>query len=375
MAATIVRVLVLDATAARRARLERLLQGEPSFVVVGGAGSAQEAAEVARRRQPEVILLGLAGAAAQATGWVRDIMNAWPLPIVAVAAERPEAVAQRAFALLEAGALAVLREPEPPDGAVRSAELAALLQHLRLMAEVRVVRRWTHAAGPHAASPALPLPARPRPRPRTAPAPLQLPAAPPAAAAARKTARVQVVAIGASTGGPVTLKRVLCSLPASFPVPILIVQHIADGFVDGLASWLSAACAIPTEVARTGVKAEAGRAYLAPNGVHMRLAADGRLELDAGPPVNGHRPAVSCLFASIAAHCPASAIAILLTGMGRDGAAELKMLKDGGAITIAQDHASSVIHGMPGEAIRCGGATYVMSPEEIAAALPALAAK
>lgn len=186
---------------------------------------------------------------------------------------------------------------------------------------------------------------------------------------------MKLVAIGASTGGPVALKRVLCSLPASFPVPILIVQHIADGFVEGLASWLSAACAIPTEVARPGVQTEAGRAYIAPDGVHMRLDAGGRLELDAGAPVNGHRPAVSCLFASIAAHCPGGAIAVLLTGMGKDGAAELKELKDGGAITIAQDQASSVIHGMPGEAIRCGGATYVMSPEEIAAALPALAAK
>ena len=385
MAVRIVRVLVLDTTAVRRSRLEGLLAGEPAFLVVGSAGSAQQATDLIRRKQPDVILLGLAGAAAQALGWVRDIMSATPLPIVAVAADRPETVEQRAFALLEAGAIAVLREPAARDAGGRSGELAALLQSLRLMAEVKVVRRWQRPPLPQDAA-SLPeppaWPARPRSRARSAPAPLHLPApAPPQlpaalpAVAVGKPAAVQLVAIGASTGGPVALKRVLCTLPASFPVPILIVQHIAHGFVDGLASWLSASCAIPTEVARPGQQLQAGRAYIAPDGVHMRLAGGGRLEFDAAPPVNGHRPAVAYLFASVALHCPGRAVAILLTGMGRDGAAELKLLKDGGSLTIAQDRATSVIHGMPGEAIRCGGATYVMSPEEIAAALPALVAR
>ena len=97
-----------------------------------------------------------------------------------------------------------------------------------------------------------------------------------------------------------------------------------------------------------------------------------RRPLVEGPPLNGHRPSVGCLFASVAEHLGRHAIGILLTGMGRDGAVELKLLKDAGGITIAQDEASSVVHGMPGEAIRRGGASYVMSPEEIAAALPGL---
>lgn len=381
MPAGIVRVLVLDTTAPRRSRLERVLAGEPSFLVVGAAGSAQEAMDLAQRKRPDVILLGLAGAAPHATGWVRDIMGTSPLPIVAVAADRPEVVQQRAFALLEAGAIAVLREPPTQDVGGCGGELAALLQSLRLMAEVKVVRRWQRPPMLQV-FPALSAAARPRSRARPAPAPLEaslpasapprLPAALPSVAARGKSATVRLVAIGASTGGPMALKRVLCSLPASFPVPILIVQHIADGFIEGLASWLSGSGAIPTQVACPGTQLQAGRAYIAPDGVHMRLAADGRLEFDTGAPVNGHRPAVASLFASVAMHCPGRAIAILLTGMGRDGAAELKLLKDGGCITIAQDRATSVIHGMPGEAIRCGGATYVMSPEEIAAALPAL---
>jgi two-component system chemotaxis response regulator CheB len=184
---------------------------------------------------------------------------------------------------------------------------------------------------------------------------------------------VEILAVGASTGGPNALATFLGDLPADFPVPIVIVQHMADGFLHGMAQWLSASCAVPTEIADPSTELRPGRAYVAPDGSHMRVAPQLRLAFSGGAPVHGHRPAVSCLFESVAAHYGRHAIGVLLTGMGKDGAAELKLMHDAGAITIAQDEASSVVHGMPGEAIRCGGATYVMSPEEIGAALPALA--
>jgi two-component system chemotaxis response regulator CheB len=170
----------------------------------------------------------------------------------------------------------------------------------------------------------------------------------------------------------VALKQLLCALPANFPVPIVIVQHMADGFLHGMAQWLSAACRLPTGIAGPGTELKPGHAYVAPDGVHMRVAPQLRLDFAGGPPVHGHRPAASCLLASVAAHYGPHAIGILLTGMGKDGAAELRQMRDAGAITIAQDQASSAVHGMPGEAIRCGGATYVMSPQEIGATLPAL---
>jgi len=356
-----VRVLVLDAAAARRARLERLLEADPALQVIGSASSAPQAVELAQRKQADVILMGLSSTATQAVGWVQHIMHERALPIVGVGTGRAESIHQQAFPLMDAGAIAVVREPDAASDAVSGGEHVALLQTLRLMAEVKVVRRWTR----------LPLPT-PTPTPMQSP-PAARPARAPVIIQTRRP--VELVAIGASTGGPVALKELLGPLPASFPVPILIVQHIAGGFVEGLASWLSASSSVRTEVARQGTRPEPGRAYIAPDGQHMRLGAGGRLEFDGGGPVNGHRPSVSCLFESIAATCAPRAIAILLTGMGTDGAAELKRLKDGGAVTIAQDRGSSVIHGMPGEAIRCGAATYVMSPKEIAAALPALAAK
>jgi two-component system chemotaxis response regulator CheB len=221
------------------------------------------------------------------------------------------------------------------------------------MAEVKVVRRWaslaaTAAPQPLLASGRMPQLARP----------------------ARDG--IELVAIGASTGGPVALKQLLLPLPASFPVPLVVVQHMSDGFLRGMADWLGAACALPVQIATAGTELLPGRVYLAPDGKHMRIAANRQLSLDAGAPVYGHRPAVSCLFASVAEQYGRHAIGILLTGMGKDGAAELKLMKEAGAITIAQDEASSAVHGMPGEAIRGGAASYVMSPEEIGAALPAL---
>jgi two-component system chemotaxis response regulator CheB len=356
-----VRVLVLDASPPRRARLQRLLEEDGTLQVVGQAASAEQAIGMAERVRAEAILAYHAAATAPTVAWIEAIMRARPLPLVVASAASAHAEDRLAFELLQAGALAVL--PDPAMRAGRHAEEAAgqLVQALRLMADVKVVRRW---AGPQRATAPLPptLPAR-----SAAASPAM--AAPPA----RRARRIELVAIGASTGGPVVLKDLLSALPASFPVPILVVQHMAAGFVAGLANWLATHCAIGVQVAAPGMALRGGCAYLAPDGMHMRLARGGALAFDHEPPVNGHRPAVACLFESVARHCGANAVAVLLTGMGNDGAAELKQLRDAGAVTIAQDRASSAVHGMPGEAIRRGAATYVMTPERIGAALPALA--
>lgn len=346
-----VRVLVLDASPGRRQRLQRLLESDGSLQVVATAGSIDQAITGAARRQADVIVIGQGDAPEQAVGWTRSVMQARATPIVVVAAAVSPVEERQAFALMEAGALAVLRDPGPATAPQHETGVQGLLTAVRLMAEVRVVRRWAAATGAPAAASPLPVPPRLR---RT------------------RAGRVELVAVGASTGGPVALKQLLQPLPAAFPVPIVIVQHMADGFLQGLAEWLSASCAMPTRVAMRGTALLPGHAYLAPDGSHMRVAPELQLVFDPGPAVNGHRPAVSCLFDSAAEHYGRHAIGILLTGMGKDGAAELKRMKDVGAVTIAQDESSSVVHGMPGEAIRCGAASYVMSPEEIGAALPAL---
>lgn len=351
MTAPTVRVLVLDGSPSRRQRLQRLLEADAALEVVATAGTADQAIASAARRQADVIVLGQGSNPVQAIEWTRGIMQARATPIVVVTAAVSPVEERQAFALMEAGALAVLRDPGPATTPQHEAGVDSLLTSVRLMAEVKVVRRWAATAAGHVQAP--PVPRQPR-------------------VARSDRGGVELVAIGASTGGPVALRQVLGALPAGFPAPIVIVQHMADGFLHGLADWLSATCAVPTQMAVVGTVLQPGRAYLAPDGAHLRVAPGWQLEFDAGPPVHGHRPAVACLFGSAAQHYGRRAIGILLTGMGRDGAEELKQMKDAGALTIAQDEASSVVHGMPGQAIRCGGASHVMSPDEIGAALPAL---
>ena len=153
-----------------------------------------------------------------------------------------------------------------------------------------------------------------------------------------------------------------------------MVQHIASGFAGGFAHWLGQSSALPVQLAQHGEMTLPGHIYIAPDGHHMKAGPGGRILLGQDAPENGLRPSVACLFRSVAKVYGARAAGVLLSGMGKDGAQELKLMKEQGAVTIAQDQASSVVHGMPGEAIRLGGATYVLPPENIAPALMSLVA-
>ena len=178
--------------------------------------------------------------------------------------------------------------------------------------------------------------------------------------------------MGASTGGPPVLQAVLAGLPKDFSVPILIVQHIAHGFLPGMVEWLNQTSGLRITVASQGTRPLPGHVYLAPDSVHMGVSSGGRILLAHDEPENGLRPAVSYMFRSLASVFGASALGMLLTGMGKDGAVELKLMKDKGATTIVQDQESSVVHGMPGVAIELGGATHVLAADKIADALVTL---
>jgi two-component system chemotaxis response regulator CheB len=202
-----------------------------------------------------------------------------------------------------------------------------------------------------------------------------LPAVPTSGGIQRWPAQTQIrlVAIGASTGGPQVLQTILASLPEDFAVPILIVQHIAAGFSVGLVDWLVQSSKLPVHLPTHGELVLPGHVYVAPDELQMAISKQGRVYLRADEPENGLRPSVSYLFRSVAQAYGPSAVGVLLTGMGKDGAWELKLMKEQGALTIAQDRSSSVVHGMPGEAIRLGGASYVLSPEKIHMTLASLA--
>jgi two-component system chemotaxis response regulator CheB len=178
--------------------------------------------------------------------------------------------------------------------------------------------------------------------------------------------RIQLIAIGASTGGPMALQIILSRLPENLPVPVLIVQHIARGFVTGFLEWLSATSGIKLKIAEDGEPISSGVGYIAPDDFQMGISRKGKIILSDQPPENGLRPSVSYLFRSVAQSMGPNAMGVLLTGMGKDGAEELKTMKEMGACTLVQNAESSVVFGMPGEALRIGAADQALSPEKIA---------
>ncbi len=221
--------------------------------------------------------------------------------------------------------------------------VAKLIRTVKAMSEVKVVRRRTKARKPKA-DPKISSRMQIRPAPT----------------------RIEMVAIGASTGGPHVIRAILSNLPEHFSVPVLIVQHIAPRFIEGMVEWLGKKTALPVQIPKNGDRAKEGQVYFAPDDRHMGINKEGEIVLSNASPINGARPSVAHLFSSVAKVFGQRAIGLLLTGMGKDGAQELKLMRNKGAVTIAQDKESSVVYGMPGEAIKLGAADYVLSPEEIA---------
>jgi two-component system, chemotaxis family, protein-glutamate methylesterase/glutaminase len=186
------------------------------------------------------------------------------------------------------------------------------------------------------------------------------------------TARGEVVAVAASTGGPAALYQLLSDLPGDFPTPLLIVQHISPGFVPGLAEYLTKAGTLRVKVAQAGERLAPRTAYLAPDGAHLGVGAGRRVKIDASPPLSGFRPSASYLFESAAQSYGRTIIAVILTGMGEDGAAGLKAVRQAGGHIIAQDEATSLVFGMPRAAIRAGLADQVLPLERIGTELTKL---
>ncbi|MCX6844861.1 MAG: chemotaxis-specific protein-glutamate methyltransferase CheB [candidate division WOR-3 bacterium] len=344
-----IRVLIVEDSPVAREFLAYVLSSDPAIQVVGFARNGVEAVEVARKERPDVITMDIHMPIMDGYEATRRIMETVPTPIVIVSGSTGANEVAGTFLALERGALAVVRRPPGLNHAEFEAGSRELIQTVKLMSEIKVVRRIPRAAREAAHFPT----------PGTA----------------APGAIIRAIAIGASTGGPPVLQRILSRLPRDLPVPLLIVQHMAAGFIRGFAEWLSGASSFPVHIASPGEVPLPGHGYTPPDGLHLGLDSDARIMLSDLPPENGLRPAVAHLFRSVAQVLGPDAAGVLLTGMGTDGAKELKMMKDRGAITIAQDEASSVVFGMPGEAVKLGAAAYVLPPEGIAALLATLARK
>lgn len=345
-----VKVLVVEDSPSIREFLVYLLASDPEIRVIGTAANGEEALAAVASKRPDVVTMDIHMPKMNGFEATRKIMESCPTPIIIVTGSSSGDELATTFLALEAGALAVMKRPMGIGHPQHAATAMELIQTIKLMAEVKVVRRWAQ-------------------RPKS------IPAAVPAAMPYRPlpAAGIRLVAIGSSTGGPLVLQEILATLPGNFPVPIIVVQHIADGFTEGFAQWLTHSSGFPVSVATHNEFMQPGRAYVAPNGYQATVDRSGRIALQKDSPENGLCPSVSCLFRSVAAAYGPNAVGILLTGMGKDGAAELGLMRGKGAVTIAQDKESAVVHGMPGEAIGLGAAMYVLPPDKIAAALAGMA--
>lgn len=345
-----IKVLVVEDSPLVREFLVYLFASDQELRVIGTASNGEEAIMAARDKKPDVITMDIHMPKMNGYAATRAIMENFPTPIVVVTGSSSVDETALPIRALEAGALAVVKRPAGighPDHAATAREL---IQTVKLMSEIKVVKRWArHRASTLAEMEPVP--------PGTPISPAQSPN------------NIRLVAIGSSTGGPLVLQQILSGLPKGFPVPIIVVQHIAEGFIEGFTEWLAESTGFPSSVASNGKIMEPGHAYIAPGGYQTVVDGFGRIALKKDGPENGHRPSVSYLFRSVAASYGSGAVGILLTGMGKDGAAELGLMRAKGALTIAQDKESSVVHGMPGEAVRLGAASYVLAPDKIVSAL------
>jgi two-component system chemotaxis response regulator CheB len=334
------RVLVVEDSATVRGRLcETLTEG--GFEVVGEAADGERAIALCQSLRPDVVTMDMMLPGLTGLDATEHIMALCPTPILIVSSSTNRGELFRTYDALAAGAVDVLEKPgsDEPDAAWDERFCAAV----RMVARIRVI---TH--------PRLKLRRLAEARPL----------------ASERERRASIVALGVSTGGPRALLDVLGVLPRDYPLPVIAVIHLGGPFGSAFAEWLDREIPLKVEWARTGAIPQAGRVALAPPDVHLAIRGR-RFVLTRDPERHSCRPSVDVLFESIAADYGPTALGCLLTGMGRDGAAGLLAIRQAGGTTIAQDEASSVVFGMPREAVLLGAAERVLALAEIGPALAA----
>ena len=336
---TRIRVMIVEDSAVVRTLLEEIIGRDPRLQVAASVASAEEGLELLHRVAPDVISLDIRLEGMNGFEATQRIMAERPTPIVVVSASVENTDLRISINALKAGALAIVEKPVGVGREDYQRLAAQICTQLAIMSEVKVVRQRRQPSPPAQvrATPGL----RPQPGPH------------------------RILGLTASTGGPSALSRLLGSLPADFPLPILVVQHIGAAFLEGFAAWLGDVCPFESSVAREGEVPTAGRVYVAPHDRHLQVRG-GRLWLTQGPPLSNQRPSGTALFESLAREYGARAIGVLLTGMGDDGAAGLLALRQAGGFTIAEDESTAVIYGMPQVACRLGAPCVSLPLPEIA---------
>ncbi len=329
------RVLICEDSPLFVDALTEVVDGDPRLSVCGVATDGAKAVKLCRELKPDLVTMDVLMPVMDGLDAIGEIMADCPTPILVMTADPRGESGELAVEALRRGALDIIQKPTRWPGTPD--EIRAFREQIRLLASISVVR---HMA--------------PRQRVRRAPV-------------RRQGRSNRVVAIAASTGGPPALAQVLQDVGAEFPCGIACVQHISAGFAENLASWLNSVSPLDVSLARHGQRVRPGLCLLAPDGHQMRISPVGRVVLDTTPAVDGHRPSGTVLLKSVADSYGSAAIGVVLTGMGRDGAAGLKAIRNIGGATLAQDEATSAVWGMPRSATECGAAQTIAPLDEVGA--------
>lgn len=336
-----IRVLIVEDSITQREILKRLVNGDGAFTVIAEARNGREAIAKVLEHSPDVVLMDIHMPDMDGIEATRQIMRQCPVPIVVASATLKKQDVNLALQALEAGAVSVISKPE---GAVLL-HLEKIGPNLRdeLLAASTAKLQHRVSFG------------------RRQPAERRM------LSSARMTP-IDIIGVCASTGGPPVLMQIFSALPKPLPVPVLLVQHISEGFEEGFARWLSDTTGQSVCLALPGQKLGPG-IWMAPNGKHLTVSSHTRIALEPKNARDIHSPSGNPLFESLAKQFGARAVGVLLTGMGDDGARGLLALKQAGGTTIIQDETSSLIWGMPKSGKQLNAGTHELNPEEIVAAL------
>ncbi|MEW5854669.1 MAG: chemotaxis protein CheB [Myxococcota bacterium] len=342
-----VRVVAVDDSSLCRWALREVLEADGDVEVVGEAEDGPTALRMVRELRPNLVTMDLQMPGMDGLACIEEIMATSPVPILVVTSEPAGPGSSALFEAVRRGALDVAEKPPGGDAAAA----AALRVRVRQLAHVPVIRHLRRAARTLATPRDAHVDTPPRPT-RVGPRPL-------------------VVGIGASAGGPAAVASVLAGLPADFAATVALVQHLAAGFTAPFARFLQSRTALRIRAlsAREVVPLQPGVVLLPAEGFHLQALPNGSFSSVEGPPVDGHRPAVTALFRSLAEVYGAGACGVLLTGIGQDGAVGLKALRDRGGVTLVQDRESSAVFGMPHAAVELGAASRVLGLDEMPGAL------